>query len=37
MYYLREDGHESGGKFEITKTPKGFKIEMIEKPVLGWG
>ena len=32
MYYLRENGHKIGGKFEITKNPKGFKIEMIEKP-----
>ena len=32
MYYLIEDGHKIGGKFEIIKTSKGFKIEMIEKP-----
>ncbi len=31
-YYLREDGKKVGGLFEITKTNKGFKIVMLEKP-----
>lgn len=32
MYYLRENGKNTGGKFEIRTTPKGFIITMIEKP-----
>ena len=36
-YKLIEDGEDVGGIFEIFKTNKGFKIQMLEKPIFMLG